>query len=119
MLEKKCNLGTYTMNKMNFVIEKNFGEKGPLDALSDVINSDGNHLIIAYGYVYKSNVTSSIFDKIISFLEKNVQNRVSIFVGLLFDKDKADGLTEKILDLDDAFKLFVVVELAGNRFIFL
>lgn len=92
---------------MNFIVEKNFGDKSAIEAIDEVINSDGNHLIMAYGYIYESEVVKSVFQKIISFLEKSEQNRVSIFIGLFFDKKQPDGLSNKILDLDEMFKILL------------
>ncbi|MFT5298092.1 MAG: hypothetical protein ACI9YH_004139 [Colwellia sp.] len=88
---------------MNYIVERKFGHFTPLEALNNVIEADGNHLVMAYGYIYSSEVIDDIFDtKIINFLKKSDNNKVSIFVGL-FKKDKAEKL-EELKRLEEHFE---------------
>jgi hypothetical protein len=89
---------------MNHVVEKNFGEFSPLDALKQVVNSKGNHLIMAYGYITSSQTIVSIFAEVFEFLKSCADNKVSIFVGVMFVSGEKGSLDEKISELDRVFE---------------
>jgi len=87
---------------MNLIVAKEFGDIGPNEALTRVISANGNHLVMAYGYISESDTIIKQFDEILTFLKKNRVNRVSIFIGLLCKPRMS--IDEKITELEDVFK---------------
>lgn len=85
------------------IVEKNFGDISYIDAISEVIHSDGNQLVLAYGYIRSSPMPVRVFGEIKSFLEKSDDNQVLIIVGMFSQKKDSEESKLEIKELSNVF----------------
>ncbi len=83
-------------------------------ALIDMIQKDGDHLILAYGYITNADAVKDIFKEVDKFLTKSKRNRVSVYVGVLGGRGAAIDTVN--LRLDDLITESFLNKSMSNKF---
>ena len=89
---------------MNLIAAKAHASLTPSDAIGQILQGAGNHLVLGYGYISRSGPVPALFDMIMSWLKADKNRLLSVYVGLIWDTRDPNSKAQAEVRVSETFE---------------